>query len=413
MDYSKEINSLSAIDLWNHGTVELNSGSIPDKTSFCGQCWQKLKNETPGERVIDWMMFKEDIIELLNCLDYYKIDKKQEDYMFLQKKLIQCEIYEKSLIQEGKIYTDLELSALYLTPKGNRLEIPQGFVIGNYKALKAMMLNFEGKYNKNGFDFPYPAEQVLERISNQETTNLKKKFQFFGTPYALAKELCEMTFDRMSNKRVNILEPSAGQGAIIDAIYEFFDDKYINISLKEITAIEFMKENYMLLDKKYSSIHPKIKLLEMDFLKYEEYINHFDYVIANPPFTKGQDIEHFYKMYEACKPGGIVTSIMSTSWMHNSNKKHKEFREWLGIKIESWSDEINLKSAAKGFANYNSVRVSENGNDETVSVKTYEAGMFKESGTNVITCVVQVKKNDVSGLSFKTQKQESIQTKLF
>ena len=171
------------------------------------------------------------------------------------------------------------------------------------------------------------------------------------------------------------------------------------MDLEELTAIEYMKENYNYLENNYNTDEVGMKLMHMDFLKFDEYINYYDYVIGNPPFSKGQDIEHFYKMYEVCKPGGIVTCIMSVSWLHNSQKKFKAFRKWLGIEEgQTWLEEIHRKEAAKGHSDYSGNRTTEHGNNEQVLIKTYPAGTFKESGTNVITCIIQIEKNDISGL---------------
>jgi len=55
-----------------------------------------------------------------------------------------------------------------------------------------------------------------------EKVNLKKEFQFFGTPQKLAEELV-MNADVQEHH--SVLEPSAGQGAIINAIFKLTDRK--------------------------------------------------------------------------------------------------------------------------------------------------------------------------------------------
>mgnify|MGYP000141474038 CR=1 FL=1 len=224
-----------------------------------------------------------------------------------------------------------------------------------------------------------------------------KRFQFYATPEDMAYKLVNMTLNPFLNKSVRILEPSAGQGSIIKAIENWHLNEAKHLHIKEVTAVEFMNQNAALLKKEIRKYFFPVEVIESDFLKYDQYINYFDYVIANPPFSKGQDIEHFYKMYEVCKPGGTITSIMSVSWLNNTSKKYKDFREWLGIaKDETWVDKINRKCAGKGLANYSGLRITENGNKEKVIIETYEAGAFDESGTSVITCIIQIKKNDVS-----------------
>jgi hypothetical protein len=49
----------------------------------------------------------------------------------------------------------------------------------------------------------------------------------------------------------------------------------------------------------------------------------------NPPFEKGQDIEHVRHAYDQLKPGGRVVAIMSEGPFFRSDKKATEFRDWL------------------------------------------------------------------------------------
>lgn len=289
------------------------------------QIWFKVYSSMYGETTAC-------VVDIEHAVKIGKCDCGDgEAYSFTRHELLQLQKgleKESDFIPSSKLNYPKNIIAL-LQPNEKRMSIPQTFKFSKkeYTDLKKEILKAGGKYKKNGFDFDEDAEKVYDRIITGKDYNLKKKFQFFATPDTLAKELCEMTFDPMLNRRVNILEPSAGQGAIIDSILQWFNDEAVNISMNSLTAIEFMDKNYKYLEENYNTDEAGMDLLKMDFLKYDEYINYFDYVIANPPFTGGQDIEHFYKMYEVCKPGGIVTSIMSTSWLYNSGKKFQKFRD--------------------------------------------------------------------------------------
>lgn len=404
-----EIKSLSVAELWQHGTLEMyHGGSFTDPTTFCGRCWQALKEETPGKRIIDWRLYKEDIEDILTSLDHFKADKNHPDYIFLSEKLTVARLYDSIDLDPDQQYSDLEIICLGMIPNGNRLDIPKNVFIANYKAVKEIMLNFEGKYSKNGFVFPYPGEDVLSRIRKKETLNLKKKFQFFATPSAIGRMLCEMTIPTDFKGSIRFCEPSCGQGGIIDEILKYVAEH--DLSLDSITGIEFMKENYDVLNRKYP-VNQKIILHEMDFLKFDEFINRYDFVIANPPFAKGQDIDHVMKMYDICKPTGTVTSIMSTGWMYHTGKKQTAFRRWLGFTDD---DSFDLKQLSKGDSDYEGFRTLKNGNIERIAIKSLSGGEFKESGTNVTTCIVQIRKNDVSGFEPKEKKdQKNQQLNLF
>jgi hypothetical protein len=95
------------------------------------------------------------------------------------------------------------------------------------------------------------------------------------------------------------------------------------------------------------------KFIAEDFLTLGDTIQ-YDCIVANPPFSKNQDIDHVYKM--AILARKKVISIMSTHWQHAQGKKETLFREFLTMM--------------------------------DAEIIPIEAGEFKESGTNVPTCLV-------------------------
>ena len=99
-------------------------------------------------------------------------------------------------------------------------------------------------------------------------------------------------------------------------------------------------------------------LLDEDFTK--DSVGHYTKIIANPPFSGNQDIDHVRLMYERLEEGGILAAITSQHWKFASEKKCVEFREWL----------------------------------EEVHGEVFEisAGEFKESGTSISTMAVVIKK---------------------
>lgn len=100
-------------------------------------------------------------------------------------------------------------------------------------------------------------------------------------------------------------------------------------------------------------------LLDEDFTK--DSVGHYTKIIANPPFSGNQDIDHVRLMYERLEEGGILAAITSQHWKFASEKKCVDFREWL----------------------------------EEVHGEVFEigAGEFKESGTTVSTMAVVIKSN--------------------
>jgi type I restriction-modification system DNA methylase subunit len=190
-----------------------------------------------------------------------------------------------------------------------------------------------------GFVFDMDPTDLLKSIQNGDKRNLKKEFQFFATPAEIADWLVELADIQPDD---TILEPSAGQGAIYEAIKRKHSEA-------KVTCVEIMEQNSLILSKK------KITHYFQDFLTSECTFN-FDKIIANPPFSKNQDIYHIYKMVECCKSGGRIVSVSSTHWELSQNKKETEFREFLkGMKAD---------------------------------IHYIAPGQFKESGTMVGACVI-------------------------
>lgn len=195
-----------------------------------------------------------------------------------------------------------------------------------------------------GFIFSEDPTQLLKQISTGEKRNLKKEFQFFGTPDSLADELVQ---DSGIDEMYNILEPSAGQGAIVKAITRAH--KWAHVYTYELMPI----------NRTFLENIKDVIILGEDFLKAKPPF-HFDRIIANPPFTKNQDIDHIIKMYLVCKPRGRIVSIASNHWRYGQEKKCQQFREWL--------DEVNAE------------------------ITDIPAGTFKESGTIIKTCKIIIDK---------------------
>jgi predicted RNA methylase len=178
-----------------------------------------------------------------------------------------------------------------------------------------VLIKAGGKYNKNGFIFEEPAIDVYDRIIGGENYNLKKKYQFYDTKPDTADYIVSMAHIK---KEHTILEPSAGRGALIFAINRIFPDKLVY-------CYEMMPINIKYLGK----IHTACFLGE-NFLN--DRAHTYDRIIANPPFSNNQDIDHLKKMYNRLNLGGKVVSVTSTHWQHSTGKKETEFRDWLGSK---------------------------------------------------------------------------------
>ncbi len=231
---------------------------------------------------------------------------------------------------------------------GNIVKLPEGQLDRKiYVEVKTRLELIGGKWKGgkvSGFVFDEDPSELLDQIANGEKRNLKKEFQFFATPEALCDRLVKLADIHEGDL---VLEPSAGQGAIVKAI--------LNTGKTPVVyCFELMPINQTFLKRIEG-----VQLLGSDFL-FAQAHNYYDRIVANPPFAKNQDIDHIYEMYNCLKEGGRLVSIASKHWQLSGNKKEIQFSEWL--------------------------------NDLGAEIIEIPAGEFKESGTAVATCIIVINK---------------------
>lgn len=198
----------------------------------------------------------------------------------------------------------------------------------------------------SAFVFDFDPQLILDKILNN-STSIKKSTQFFPTPNKIVKEMINMIKIYPMDK---VLEPSAGQGAIIEELLKLNLDTVIDYCELEEVNLHILKDKFL---------SEKVSQVGTNFLELKT--GEYDKIIANPPFAKSQDIIHVKHMYDLLSKGGELISLMGTSWKYKTDKKSVEFREWLdGIKQHDIID--------------------------------VPAGEFSESGTQIATCILKLKK---------------------
>lgn len=194
----------------------------------------------------------------------------------------------------------------------------------------------------SAFVFNFDPQLILDRLLSDNNTNIKKSTQFFPTPNKIVKQMFELV---SINKDDTILEPSAGQGAIIEEL--------LKLNNNPIAFCETEEININILKEKFGNT---IKQIGTNFLDVENCF--FNKIIANPPFSKHQDITHIKHMFSLLDLNGSLVSLSGTSWKHNSDKKSVDFRNWLKTKDHQVID--------------------------------ISAGEFSSSGTQIATCIILI-----------------------
>ncbi len=230
------------------------------------------------------------------------------------------------------------------TIAGNVVHLPAQLNRPLYLQVAKVLEGIGGKWNRKqqGFLFAHDPSVLLGRVQHGEKINLKKEYQFYPTPPTLASYLIELAEIEPDD---HILEPSAGQGHLLDLI--------IQHPCARLECCELMPENQQILHKKGYLIQAA------DFLSYLP-DRRYSKIIANPPFANNQDITHLQHMYRLLASGGRIVSILSNHWKFACNKQEEAFREWL--------------------------------NQRQYKVESLEQGLFKDSGTMVAVCIVVIDK---------------------
>jgi len=139
------------------------------------------------------------------------------------------------------------------------------------------------------------------------------------TPYPIIEKMIE---ELDVNDEHSVLEPSAGEGDIVERLKE----KNIN----NIKTFELNKDNRNILKNK------NIEILGHDFLKVSNLEQRklflsFDRIIMVPPYKDFADIEHIrcaYELYLRDKDS-ILVSLTLPVWINSNHSKANEFKNFL------------------------------------------------------------------------------------
>lgn len=187
-----------------------------------------------------------------------------------------------------------------------------------------------------------PAERSeRERLRKIDTLEAEIKLTtipgFFPTPPAVVS----IMLNRARLERgLRVLEPSAGNGNIADAIKR----QYANIDLCVVEINYRLREILTL--KGYN-------LIADDFLQLSRAeAGEFDRVIMNPAFENGADMIQIRHAYNMLAPDGVLVSIMAPSFEYRNDRRSTEFRDWLNTVNATWESLPNgsFKSSGTGVA---------------------------------------------------------------
>lgn len=202
------------------------------------------------------------------------------------------------------------------------------------------------------------ADAVEDDPLDHRSVAVAKNMGWFPTPAAVGRKM--MTYAKMdyaharagfTPPHLRVLEPSAGEGAIVEALRESMEHSGASY---ELDMVELSHARVRVLrDKRFGTVFNE------DFLEMKP-DPIYDRILMNPPFDRGLDVDHVAHAVKFLAPGGLIVAVMAAGIEYRSDRKSEAFRK--------------LVDAMGG---------------EFIDLPI---GSFEESGTSVNTVIVTLRK---------------------
>lgn len=167
------------------------------------------------------------------------------------------------------------------------------------KALKALGGKWNRKAGGHVFTFD-PRAAMGQAVDDGKVIDTKKMLGQFFTPADVASRMIDEAYLKPG---VSILEPSCGDGRIVNEIFRSFGHGFSRLLAVDLdmALVDHVRESFGA---------PNFRVMRADFLEMiPANFPLFDRVIMNPPFNRGDDIGHISHALQFLKPGGRLVAI--------------------------------------------------------------------------------------------------------
>lgn len=211
---------------------------------------------------------------------------------------------------------------------GNKVVLTEQLARKDYLRVNEILETLGGKWSRKDKAHVFPEEgeslrglieAVIATGEIKTAREQQKALGWFPTPPDVADRLIEFADIQ---PRHTVLEPSAGEGAIVGALVEK--------GVKDITTVEIDPGRHKLLRKRF----PEATHIFGDFLYWKPEDNEFDRIVMNPPF--GPHLAHIEHALHMLAPGGTLVSVVPASFEHREDKRHAEIRRWIERDARTW-----------------------------------------------------------------------------
>ena len=118
---------------------------------------------------------------------------------------------------------------------------------------------------------------------------------------------------------MRVLEPSCGDGRILDAVKNY-GQQALGIEYHAVRAAEAMAKGHSVVTANFLECPPRAE---------------FDAVVMNPPFYGRHYVKHVRHALKFLKPGGVLVSILPAT----AHYDHRELEgEWRDLPVGSFAE---------------------------------------------------------------------------
>lgn len=221
-------------------------------------------------------------------------------------------------------------------PTPNNVVIVDKLLPKEYAKVNAAMEALGGTWSRKAkaHVFPGPAEVLVDQLIMTGEFATARDVGWFPTPAPLARELVDLA-DLRAGQRV--LEPSAGEGALVNAITTTEHGELNDVLVFAVERDPTRRSTLMARAHGGGNWkHVHVSSVE-DFMDFEPrygsgQIKLFDRCVMNPPFARvgrGDHLDHVRHAYELLGQGGVLVSVLPSSVKFRRDRRHAEFRAWV------------------------------------------------------------------------------------
>lgn len=227
----------------------------------------------------------------------------------------------------------------------NHVTIMRQLTRPEYVKVNDALVALGGEWNRKAKAHVFPTGTDVEALINNLCItgeySTARDVGWFPTPDEVADELVELAGLDDGHR---ILEPSAGEGALVKAMLRTGrHDLSISViehdvgrraNLVRLAADVNDQDDishvvWLPIDKYGSDV---LDFMDFDLDDPGTDIESFDRVVMNPPFARvgaGDHLDHVRHAFEMLAPHGILVSILPCSVEFRQDKRHKAFRAWV------------------------------------------------------------------------------------